>query len=168
MRHSRPVALVILFLIPVLKMGQCLTERLPLDSDLEDRFVRNEGEFNRLVQMFEKDDGILGITPDGHMYSETDPNYPIPPSRATEYRSLLKNLHVTSVHRESHQSRMLVLNVAIVGHLFGALSGGCLKGYVYSGGRALLPSVESLDPVKGKPKVYKHLKGEWYLYRECV
>jgi hypothetical protein len=146
---------------------------IPSDAALQERFLRNEAEYVRLVQMSDQDRHVTVIK-DTFTYLDTDASWPredigFRRERWDEYRGMFRKLGIEGglSRRTDYPS-----TVFIVVYGRGGVLASSEKGFVYSQ-KPLSPIVQSLDvyppTVKGGTGHaigFKALANSWYMYRE--
>ncbi len=142
----------------------------PSDQRLLANFDRHEATFNALIEMLKTDEGVIRIDEDW-----TDPKNPetigVPATRIVTYRRMLKDARVP----RGFQSERFMFEVDFFYWMIGsAISSDTTKGYAYR----TQPPIEtrsSLDGYRPDPKnaddtvkVYRHIRGNWYLFYEYI
>jgi hypothetical protein len=141
----------------------------PSDRSLLANFDRHEKTFNQLIEMVKADRDLTRVDTDW-----TDPREPetigVTAHRITTYRRMLADARVP----RGFQTQGLLIEVDFFYWMIGsAISSDKTKGYAYIEGPAF-NVVESLDGYKPKPhgdnviKVYRHIRGNWYLFYEYI
>ena len=140
----------------------------PSDQYLEKTFVSHEVDFNKLVEMSNVDSHVVRIAPD-FTWLDNNAGWPRPESelgfskqRWDEYRSLFSKLGLKSGILNYQPDLILFL-----ASTKGLVTGGSSKGYAYSlkQPEVVVESLDHADFSKSRI-VYKHLKGNWYLFYE--
>jgi len=141
----------------------------PSDQKLLSNFDKHEAIFNKLIDMINIDRDLIRVDEDW-----TDPKNPetigVSASRISIYRRLLKDARVP----RGFQSRGLMVEVDFFYWMIGsAISSDISKGYAY----LTVPPLEvlvSLDGYRPEPgrdeviRVYRHIRGNWYLFYEYI
>jgi hypothetical protein len=134
--------------------------RPPSDEKLLTNFERHEAELSKLVEMTKAEQGLIQISRDKVSAG-------IPETRLSDYRQKLKDAHI----REGLESKPVFGEIDFCSWAIGsAISPDISKGYTYCE-RAPAPEIQgTLDeyrpPRDDTVKVYRHIRGNWYLYYE--
>jgi len=141
----------------------------PSDRELLSNFDRHEKTFNQLIEMVKADKELTRVDTDW-----TNPREPetigVTAYRITAYRRMLADARVP----RGFQTQGFLIEVDFFYWMIGsAISSDITKGYAYIEGPAF-NVVDSLDGYKPKPraddviKVYRHIRGNWYLFYEYI
>jgi hypothetical protein len=132
----------------------CTSE--PSDAYLEQFLVNHEHAFNELVRMFEMDERVKYISE-----GKIDPEDGLSAERLEEYKALLEQLGVQSIHRYQVSEGQVTLR------LKGSLWDVVEKGYLFSP-TPVSPLYETLDELpKGRDpreRAYKRVLPNWFIY----
>ena len=141
----------------------------PREELLEANFRKHESEFQDLLTMSQTDRKLVRIAND-FTWLDTNAAWPRPESewgisreRWDQYRGLFKTLGVPGGMLRENKGTVTYF-IVFSG---GLVTNGFSKGYAYSDTEPA-PLVSSLDDPASWPKgnrvVFKHLKGDWYLF----
>ncbi|PYK29213.1 MAG: hypothetical protein DME57_11240 [Verrucomicrobia bacterium] len=142
-------------------------DKPPPDQQLLTNYEKHEATLNQLVEMVKKDKGLTRVDTDW-----TDPQDPttigVSTERINEYRRLLREVRVPRGFSAWSQAEIDFLYWGIGS----AVSDDVTKGYAYLES-APQNLAESLDGYKRPPtrdvvKVYRHIRGNWYLFYEYL
>jgi hypothetical protein len=148
----------------LLIMMACAGSQLPSDKSLEERFLRNQADFEKIISMLNEDSDVMMIT-DKNVFLNERSQRRLATERLDEYRRLIKRLKLEGgIQRYSSECALLIVSTTSV---ISSYSGKC---YAYSV-KEPSPLVESLDEViKNTPGdqrlIYRRLSGNWYLCYE--
>jgi hypothetical protein len=141
----------------------------PSDRSLLANFERHEAILNQLVNMVQADRDLprleMGWT------SPIDLNtIGVSAERTELYRQLLKEAHVSRGFYTQRANEEVDFSYWGVGS---AISDDILKGYAYlvSPPAPVVPTLDGYRPKSehdGRIKVYRHIRGNWYLYYEFI
>jgi len=144
----------------------------PSDDSLIKNFQSHEADFDQLARMSQEDFNLIRIAPD-FTWTQKSAAWPRPesglgfsPQRWDEYRGLFRKLDLKSGILSYQPDLVLFL-----ASTKGLVTGGSSKGYAYCVKEPPLV-VESLDNYSFKDskkdidRVYRRLKGNWYLFYE--
>ncbi|MGA3292435.1 MAG: hypothetical protein ABSE45_00480 [Candidatus Acidiferrales bacterium] len=147
--------------------------RMPSDSNLRQRFFRNESDFANLIEMSNQDSHVILIRSNSTSL-DTDVSWPrqdigFSEHRWNEYRRLFHSLKIESLTRRADLPSCIFITVFASGGVLGSSD----KGYAYSE-KPLAPVVPSLDVMpqdlynrnKGHALVFEPLAPNWYMFRE--
>lgn len=155
--------LVILFLLSALTQFAC-DKTLPSDEELERNFIVHRSVFEKLVQMAQIDAQMLRIAP-SFTTTRTGEEGGLAPVKWDEYRQLFKIAQLDGGLLNSENGS----NISFYAASRGMITGGEIKGYVYST-HELSPLLNSLNDLPAKVAAtghttafYKKLHGNWYL-----
>jgi hypothetical protein len=160
------------FLLVAAIAGGCdslFEHRHPSDETLERNFQMHEAEFEKLIAMAHEDSKVVRIASD-FTWLDTSTAWPRPESelgfsrmRWDEYRNFFRQLGIEKgINRPENSDDAILLMASTIGNV----GGGSEKGYAYLV-KPPTSVVQALDPppsVKEYTRVYKKLKGNWYLY----
>ena len=162
------LSIVIVVLLCFVVTGCGLVLPLPSDSSLLARFEEAEPDFNRLLEMFEEDSNVARVLPEFLLSGELTPiSEGLPLARWNEYRELLVKLGIKHgiARREESPCHVFLIASARGGSI------GEYKGFAYCDA-APAPLFQSLDErpavFQGNFLIFKHVKGQWYLYYEEI
>jgi|GEM_PF-2644682 len=164
MKTKFPVAvIVVIVIVGILTSLYAYSVYFPHSSDrkMEGRFLNNEADFNRMVEMFGEDAEIDMII-DGKVYASGNA---ITEERLAEYKTLLdktKVAHGIRRIRNAQEWKIILLSTSasdVPDEYY--QSHTTAKGYVYSRIEPT-PLVDSLD--NANKTSYKKIKENWYLY----
>jgi hypothetical protein len=142
----------------------------PSDRKLLSNFDKHEATFNKLIEMLKTDGDLIRVDEDW-----TNPEHPdtvgISPARIVEYRHLLRQARVP----RGFQSESFMYEVDFLYWTIGsAISSDTSKGYAYRK-HPPMETLSSLDGFRPDPKnadntlkVYRHIRGNWYLFYEYI
>ena len=146
----------------------------PSDEQLIQNFQKHEAEFNLLAEMSNQDSQVRRIAPT-FTWLQNNAAWPRPESelgfseqRWDEYRRLFKELKIADgLARNDPRQPTLIFFFAST---HGLVTSGSAKGYVYSD-EELSPIVDSPEleqaDMKNTLRVFKRLKGKWYIFYEA-
>jgi len=142
----------------------------PSDQKLLLNFDKHEATFNKLIEMIKTDSDLIRVDEDW-----TDPKDPktigVSRARIISYRQMLREARVPRGFR----SESFVYDVDFFYWMIGsAVSSDITKGYAYRAS-APIETLGSLDGYQPDPKnsddpikVYRHIRGNWYLFYEYI
>ena len=133
-----------------LTVGCCQS---PTDEELISRFRNQRGEFEELVNAFQRETGFAPmVRRDGYVLS-------VPEARAKDYRHQLRELRLEAVNRSGfNEVKLTAYDSGSPAH--------CLKGYSFNTSqRNLLRTVTDLDRTAEQVLLYRHIEGDWYLFQ---
>lgn len=142
----------------------------PSDRKLLSNFDKYEATFNKLIEMLKTDGDLIRVDEDW-----TNPEHPdtigVSPARIVEYRQLLRQARVP----RGFQSEAFMYEVDFFYWTIGsAISSDTTKGYAYRK-HPPMETLSSLDGFRPDPKnaddmvkVYRHIRGNWYLFYEYI
>ena len=150
-----------LALLPLLVLSGCGSSH-PSDQSLLDSFQKHEQDFDKLVGMVRKDNGLQRVddiwTNPGDLTS-----IGVSDERIQKYRDLFAKLAIPRGFYASHDPERFTF----LASTRGLSVSGSAKGYAYLEEKPDLV-VRSLDtywPDDGRSfTAYQHIKGNWYLY----
>ena len=142
----------------------------PSDQKLLSNFDKREAIFNKLIDMIKTDSDLIRVDEDW-----TDPKDPetigISPARISSYRQMLREARVPRGFRSESFGYEVDFFYWMIGS---AVSSDTTKGYTYRA-RPPIETVSSLDGCRPDPKnsdevikVYRHIRGNWYLFYEYI
>ena len=155
--------LAILFLLVAVTQFAC-DKTLPSDEELERNFTLHRSVFEKLVQMAQIDAQMRRITP-SFSTTQTGEEGGLAPVRWDEYRQLFKTAQLDGGLLNSENGS----NISFYAVGRGMITGGEIKGYVYSTHEPS-PLLDSLNDIPSKVAAtgptttfYKKLQDNWYL-----
>ena len=159
-------AILMVVLVWIIRIGMTP----PSDQRLLSNFDKHESTFNKLIDMLETDGDLVRVDENW-----TDPEHPatigVPPARIATYRLLLREARVPRGFRS--EAFMYEVDFYYWG-IGSAISSDTTKGYAYRT-RPSIETLSSLDGYRPDPKnaddtikVYRHIRGNWYLFYEYV
>ena len=159
-------AILMVLLVWIIRIGMTP----PSDQRLLSNFDKHEATFNKLMEMLKTDRDLIRVDQDW-----TEPKNPetigVSPARITRYREMLKEARVPrGLHSEpfTHEVDFFYWMIG------SAISSDTTKGYAYRT-RPPMEVLNTLDGFHSYPKnadeavkVYRHVRGNWYLFYEYV
>ena len=141
-----------IFSLLLSELGCSLTH--PTDETLVARFFEREAEFERLLAMVREDGGQV-------IYRTWTENPHVSRARGREYRSTMKRLSVQTLIAWDEPQR-----VRLFASSLGLSVSGSSKGFVYLERKpdSHLEDLDHYRPRSADFEVYRHLKGNWYLF----
>jgi hypothetical protein len=142
----------------------------PSDQRLLSNFDKHEATFVTLIEMLKTDRDLIRV--DENWTEPKDPKtIGVSPARIAKYRQMLGGGRVA----RGFQADILVHDVDFYYWMIGsAISSDTIKGYAYRT-RPPMEVLNSLDGFRPDPKnadetikVYRHIRGNWYLFFEYI
>jgi MFS family permease len=142
----------------------------PSDEKLLANFELHEATFNELIEMLKADQDLIRVDENW-----THPEHPetigVSQARVSAYRKMLREARVP----RGFQSEPFMYEIDFLYWIIGsAISSDTTKGYAYRKN----PPIEILSSLDGHPldpknsdetvKVYRHIRGNWYLFYEYI
>ena len=159
-------AILIVLLVWIIRIGMTP----PSDQRLMSNFDKHEATFSKLIEMLKTERDLIRVDQDW-----TEPKDPktigVSPARITTYRELLREARVPrGLHSEPFRYEVDFFYWTIGS----AISSVTTKGYAYRT-RPPIEVLNTLDGFRPDPKdaddavkVYRHIRGNWYLFYEYV
>ena len=149
-------------LILMAMLSGCAYHSRFTDQSLQQRFLANEGDFKKVIQMLSEDPKLCSISREAALLA-SDVKADLPQPRLNEYRSILSKLNVSRVtRRPTGQVYFAIWNKDDF------IMGGSNEYFVYAESDPAEKKylVESLDDLRKQTDAfaYKRIAGHWYLF----